>query len=116
MLRNFRKPLVVMSPKMLLRYPACVSHLSDLAPGTHFQPVLPDVKVADPKVVTRVLFVCGKHYYALDKEREAQNAKHMAIVRLEEICPFPAARLQEEVKKYANATEWIWAQEEQRNR
>lgn len=115
MVRNFRKPLVVMAPKMLLRYPACVSTLADMAPGTSFQSVLGDASVKNPSGVKKVIFVCGKHFYALAKERETKNLKDVAIVRLEEICPFPAARLQEELRKYPNATEFIWSQEEQRN-
>jgi len=115
MVRNFRKPLVVMAPKMLLRFPACVSTLADMAPGTSFQPILGDELVKNPAAVKKVIFVCGKHYYALAKEREMQNLMDVAIIRLEEICPFPTARLQQELRQYPNAIEFIWSQEEHRN-
>jgi len=115
MVRNFRKPLVVMAPKMLLRYPACVSTLDDMAPGTSFLPVLGDDGVKAASAVKRIVFVCGKHFYALHKHREAQKAEDVAIIRLEELCPFPVASLQQEVKKYPNASEFVWSQEEHRN-
>lgn len=115
MVRNFRKPLVVVAPKMLLRYPACVSALSEMAPGTSFLPVIGDDYIEKPADVKKVIFVCGKHYYALAKEREAQNLKDVAIVRLEEICPFPVSHLQAELRKYPNATSYVWSQEEHRN-
>jgi len=80
--RNFRKPLIVVGPKVLLRHPAAVSSLVELCPGTSFQPVLSDTSV-DPKKVKRVIFVSGKHYYTLLKERETKGIDNMAIVRIE---------------------------------
>jgi probable 2-oxoglutarate dehydrogenase E1 component DHKTD1 len=80
--RNFRKPLIVASPKLILRAPAAVSSLADMMPGTHFQRVLSDTKV-DAWSVKRVVFCSGKHFYTLDKERKERGVKDMAIVRLE---------------------------------
>lgn len=82
MVRNFRKPLIVVGPKVLLRLPAAVSSINDMGPGTSFQPVLPDLKI-DPAKVTKLIFVSGKQYYTLVKERELQNVTNVAIIRLE---------------------------------
>ncbi|KAK6999788.1 endoribonuclease Dicer [Biomphalaria glabrata] len=114
MVRNFRKPLIVAAPKMILRSPAAVSSLADMESGTHFHPVLadPDVTPAD---VTRVVFCSGKHYYSLVAERETRAARHVALVRLESLCPFPTNELQEVLKKYPKAKQFIWSQEEHRN-
>lgn len=114
MVRNFRKPLVVASPKILLRHPEAISSLEDMAPGKTFQPVL-----SDPELrlgASRVLLCSGKHYYALAKHRaELGRDKDTAIVRLEALCPFPAKELSEELAKYTQAKEFIWCQEEHRN-
>lgn len=82
MVRDYRKPVVVVAPKILLRLPAAASVLSDMAPGTTFQPVLGDPKVKGDKV-TKVVFCSGKHFYLLQKERETRNVTDMAIIRLE---------------------------------
>lgn len=82
MIRDYRKPVVVVAPKILLRLPAAASSLSDMAPGTTFQPVLGDLKVKGEKV-TKVVFCTGKHYYLLQKEREARNVTDMALIRVE---------------------------------
>ena len=82
MVRNFRKPLIVIAPKAMLRHPSCVSSLNEMAPGTTFVPVLGDVEV-DPKTVSKVVFVSGKHYYTLQKERETRNVKDISLIRLE---------------------------------
>ena len=83
MVRNFRKPLIVISPKMLLRHPSCVSALADMGPGTSFQPVLGDDSKTPASAVKKVVFVCGKHFYALDKHRSEKGAEDIAIVRVE---------------------------------
>ncbi|XP_053390439.1 probable 2-oxoglutarate dehydrogenase E1 component DHKTD1 homolog, mitochondrial [Mercenaria mercenaria] len=85
-----------------------------MAPGTTFKPVLGDLKVKGEKV-SKVVFCSGKHYYAIQKERDTRNVEDMAIIRLESLCPFPTAELQRELSKYPNAKEYIWAQEEHRN-
>ena len=113
MIRNFRKPLIVAGPKILLRHPECVSTLTDMADGTHFSPVLADQ--AKPEKVKRVLFTSGKHYYTLNEERAKRKRDDVAIVRLEELCPFPADELRQEIGKYTNAKEFLWCQEEHRN-
>ncbi|MBN3302804.1 DHTK1 dehydrogenase, partial [Amia calva] len=115
MVRSFRKPLIVASPKMLLRFSGAVSSLADLAPGTTFKPVLGDPSVK-PSSVSRVVLCSGKHYYALLKQREVAGAQHnTALIRLEELCPFPLEALQQELSKYSNAKDFIWSQEEPQN-
>ncbi|GAB1285948.1 Probable 2-oxoglutarate dehydrogenase E1 component DHKTD1, mitochondrial [Apodemus speciosus] len=101
MIRNFRKPLIVASPKMLLRYPAAVSTLEEMAPGTSFKPVIGDSSV-DPKNVKTLVFCSGKHFYALLKQRESLGTqkRNFAVLRLEELCPFPLDALQQEMGKY----------------
>ncbi|KAK2191948.1 hypothetical protein NP493_42g09044 [Ridgeia piscesae] len=114
MVRNFRKPLVVAAPKTLLRSPVATSQLSQMAPGTSFQPVLGDTHAVN-KHVTRVVFVSGKHYYTLQAYRELHNIQNTAIIRVESLCPFPAEEIQRELMKYANAKEFLWSQEEHSN-
>ncbi|XP_059843281.1 2-oxoadipate dehydrogenase complex component E1 [Hypanus sabinus] len=115
MIRNFRKPLVVASPKILLRLPAAVSGLDEMAPGTTFKPVIGDESV-DPKNVTRVVFCSGKHYYTLLKHRETlEAAQNTALVRVEELCPFPLQQLQLHMERFKHAKEFVWSQEEPQN-
>ena len=83
MVRNYRKPLIIIGPKVLLRHPSAVSAMDDMLPGTMFRPVLPDATVRDPQKVTRVVFMTGKHFYAVDKERQTRGITNMAIIRLE---------------------------------
>lgn len=114
MVRNFRKPLVIVGPKGLLRLAQATSELAEMAPGTHFKPVITDDDVVSEKV-KKVVFLTGKHYYTLLSERQERNKHDTALIRLESLCPFPAGELQEEVKKFKNAKEWVWGQEEHRN-
>ncbi|XP_026221488.1 probable 2-oxoglutarate dehydrogenase E1 component DHKTD1, mitochondrial [Anabas testudineus] len=115
MIRNFRKPLIVVGPKMLLRFSGAVSSLTELAPGTTFRPVLGDTSVSAERV-QKVVLCSGKHYYALLKQRDTSTAnQNTALVRVEELCPFPLEALQQELKKYPNAKEFIWSQEEPQN-
>jgi len=111
--RNFRRPLVVMSPKSLLRLPKAQSSMEELAHGT-FQPILSDTTVA-PEKVTKVVFCSGKLYYELANEREAQGADHVAIVRIEQLYPLDDLAIKQEVAKYPNAAMHVWAQEEPAN-
>ncbi|XP_068204205.1 2-oxoadipate dehydrogenase complex component E1 [Palaemon carinicauda] len=114
MLRNYRKPLIIAGPKMILRLPAATSSLQDMAPGTHFLPVIGDGEVnADD--VRKVVFVSGKHYYTLAAEREARGIKDTAIIRLEALCPFPTNEVNSELAKYKKAKSFVWSQEEHRN-
>lgn len=114
MARNYRKPLVVVSPKLLLRLADAVSPLADFAPGTYFKTVIGDV-IADPLKVKRIILVSGKHYYELHKERMKAGIDDVAIIRVESLSPFPIQMLLEELEKYPNARKFIWSQEEHRN-
>lgn len=108
-----RRPLVVFSPKSLLRLPECTSSLRDFTQGT-FQEVIDDVK-ADPLKVTRVVFTSGKLYYDLAAQRDKLDKTDVAIVRLEQMYPFPQAQLDAIVQKYSLAASYVWAQEEPEN-
>lgn len=114
--RQFRKPLIVMSPKSLLRAPACKSDLSEFAPGTSFMRVIPDKSkslVADESV-RKVVFCSGKIFYELQAARASRNNDDVAIVRVEQIAPFPFDLVAKEAAKYSNA-EIHWVQEESKN-
>lgn len=110
--RDFRKPLIVMSPKSLLRHPRAVSSIEDLAKG-HFQEVIADT--VDKSKVDTVVFVSGKLYYELLEEREKTKKDNIALVRLEQLYPFPAKQVTEVLKSYPKAKTLIWAQEEPKN-
>jgi 2-oxoglutarate dehydrogenase E1 component len=111
--RDFRKPLVVFTPKSLLRSPKCVSSLDEFTKGK-FQEVIDDafVKAADVK---RVLFCSGKVYYDLLDKQQTDKRNDVAIVRLEQLYPLPLTQLEEIKSKYKNASELIWVQEEPEN-
>jgi probable 2-oxoglutarate dehydrogenase E1 component DHKTD1 len=115
MLQPFRKPLIVASPKALLRLPECVSDLDEMGPNTSFKTVISDTSVPSKDAVKRVIFVFGKHYYALAAEKASKNANDVAIVRVEELCPFPALELRNVLSEFKNANEFVWAQEEHQN-
>ncbi|HVO20097.1 MAG TPA: 2-oxoglutarate dehydrogenase E1 component [Anaeromyxobacter sp.] len=110
---RWRKPLVVMAPKSLLRLPAAVSPLSDLAGGA-FRPVIPDERV-DPAAVTRVVLCAGKVYYDLLAGREAAAASHAALLRVEELYPLHAEEIQAALSAFRPGVELVWAQEEPAN-
>ncbi|XP_012280360.1 probable 2-oxoglutarate dehydrogenase E1 component DHKTD1 homolog, mitochondrial [Orussus abietinus] len=114
MIRNFRKPLIIVGPKILLRHRAATSTLTEMCPGNRFKNVIGD-ETADETSVTKVILVTGKHYYALDEARKAQKIKNVAIVRLECLCPFPFLELHEEIQKYKHAHVFVWSQEEPQN-
>src|SRR5260370_8901325 len=107
------KPLIVFTPKSLLRHPRCVSGLQELAEG-RFEPVLDDA-AASPARVRRIVMVSGKLYYDLLKAREDQKKDDVALVRLEQFYPFPAAELTRVLSRYSPSAELVWAQEEPRN-
>lgn len=113
MKRPFRKPLVVFTPKSLLRHPECVSSLEELTSG-HFQELIDDPD-ADPNLVDRVLLCNGKLYYELLEEQRKKQFTHTAIVRLEQLYPLPEKQIQAIREKYARASRWIWVQEEPKN-
>ncbi len=114
--RDFRKPLIVMSPKSLLRHPRVISNLSELSDG-HFQEVLPDPAHSNPKAVERLVLCSGKLYYELEKHREekAKGREDISIVRLEQFYPFPKEQLVPFLNGYPKLREVVWAQEEPRN-
>jgi len=112
MKRDFRKPLIVFTPKSLLRHPKAVSTLEDLADGG-FQEVIDDT--LDASKVKKVVFVSGKFYYDLLAEREKLEREDVALVRLEQLFPLHKDQVQAVLDKYKNATEYVWAQEEPRN-
>jgi 2-oxoglutarate dehydrogenase E1 component len=109
---HVERPLVVMTPKSLLRHPRCVSSLPELAEG-RFQSVIDDA-VVDPAAVRRLVLLSGKLYYDLLKHRDDQGRRDVALVRLEQLYPFPAAELSIILARYPQA-ELVWAQEEPRN-
>jgi 2-oxoglutarate dehydrogenase E1 component len=112
--RNFRKPLVVMSPKSLLRHPRAVSPLSAFTDAS-FHPVLDDERVPDAAAVRRVLVCSGKIFHALDAAREERRRDDTAIVRIEQLYPFPATEVGSVLGRYAGAAEVCWVQEEPAN-
>lgn len=115
--RDFRKPLIVVSPKNLLRNKRCISNIEDMGPGTRFHRVLPETDKnisASPDNVKTLVFCTGQIYYELFAEREKQGREDVAIVRLEQIAPFAFDRVAEQCAKYKNA-EVVWAQQEPKN-
>ena len=114
--RDFRKPMVVMSPKSLLRHKLVKSDLDDFLPGTRFQRMIADdgagLKGAD--AVRKIVLCSGKVYFDLLTAREAKGVDDVAICRVEQIAPFPFDLVQDEIKKYPNA-EIVWCQEEHKN-
>ncbi|HWB18972.1 MAG TPA: hypothetical protein VG711_01635, partial [Phycisphaerales bacterium] len=114
MKRNFRKPLIVMTPKSLLRNPRCVSSVQDLTHGT-FQWVLDDTSIADPSRVTQINFCSGKVYYDMLEYRESVGRTDVALVRIEQLYPFPEAELERVLARYPENARLVYVQEEPRN-
>jgi 2-oxoglutarate dehydrogenase E1 component len=113
-IRPLRKPLIVMTPKSLLRHKEAVSSLEELATG-HFQTVIPDTDNLDPKQVKRLVLCSGKVYYELRAKRREHKLDNTAIVRLEQLYPFPEELLTEVITPYVNLEEVVWCQEEPQN-
>ncbi len=111
--RDFRKPLICFTPKKLLRYPSCVSSVKDFTNGG-FQEVIDDV-IANPKLVHKIVFCTGKIYYDLIEGKEKACVSDTAIVRIEQLYPFPVKQLEVVLKKYDVATNFYWVQEESEN-
>jgi len=109
-----RKPLVVMSPKSLLRHPAATSPLGALA-GGRFQPLLPDPAAPEPAGVTRVVLCSGKLFYDLAAARDAGQQRQVVLLRLEELYPLPLEALRAELSRWPPGAELVWAQEEPAN-
>lgn len=114
MLRPYRKPLIVMTPKSLLRHKLSTSSLEDLHGGS-FQTVIPETDKLTNKNVKRVVFCTGKVYFDLLEQRRADNIKDIAICRVEQLYPFPRKQVIKELKRYPNANEVVWCQEEPKN-
>jgi 2-oxoglutarate dehydrogenase E1 component len=113
--RNFRKPLVVMTPKSLLRHKLAVSQLAEFAAGTHFRSVIPEIDtIVAPEEVKRVVLCSGKVYYDLLAERREMAVNDVAIIRVEQIYPFPVLSLPPLLAPYRNA-QVVWCQEEPEN-
>jgi len=114
MVRPLRKPLIVMTPKSLLRHPLSVSRLEELATGG-FYSVIDDIDDLRPSAVTRVVLCSGKVYFDLLKARREAKADSVAVVRLEQLYPFPSDEYEAILRKYSNAHEIVWCQEEPQN-
>ena len=113
MVRTYRKPLIIMSPKSLLRHKLAVSTLNDLTHG-QFHPILGETELDDANV-TRLVFCAGKVYYDLLETRREVALKHVALARIEQLYPFPEDLFKAEVARYPNLTEFVWCQEEPKN-
>jgi len=111
--RDIRLPLIIFTPKSLLRHPKCVSKLSDLSSGG-FKEVIDDDNVDNDKV-TRIVFCSGKVYYDLLARKDELDAKDIALIRIEQLHPFPKEQLQDILDKYTNAILHLWVQEEPEN-
>lgn len=114
MIRPFRKPLVVMTPKSLLRHHEARSPLSDLATG-HFHTVLGEVQDIDPARVKRMIMCSGRIYYDLVAERKRRELQDVAIVRFEQLYPFPHKAFAAELKRYPQVRDLVWCQDEPQN-
>ncbi|ALM90448.1 MULTISPECIES: 2-oxoglutarate dehydrogenase E1 component [Alteromonas] len=112
--RPMRKPLIVMSPKSLLRHPLATSSLEELAEGK-FHNVIGEIDDINPKDVKRVVMCSGKVYYDLLDQRRKNEQTDVAIVRLEQLYPFPQEECAKVVAQYSHVTDWVWCQEEPQN-
>ncbi|MBG7630875.1 MAG: 2-oxoglutarate dehydrogenase E1 component [Bacteroidetes bacterium] len=112
MKRDYRKPLIVFTPKSLLRHPLAVSPIEDFSNGS-FQEVIDDT--INPKNVTKLVFCTGKFYYDLLAERTKLDRDNVALVRIEQLFPLHLEKLQQVIDKYPNAEKYVWAQEEPEN-
>ena len=114
--RPFRKPLICLESKKLMKYRGAMSNIDDFGEGLRFQKVIDDQSkdlVSDDKI-RKVVFCSGQVYYDLDAERTKRDIKDIAIVRLEQIAPFPFRAVQRSLDRYTNA-ELLWTQEEPKN-
>jgi len=112
--RNMRRPLIVMSPKSLLRHPLAVSSLDELADGT-FQNAIDEIDKVDKKAIERIVLCSGKVYYELLEKRRSESLENVAIVRIEQLYPFPTKELGNILAQYSNAKDVAWCQEEPQN-
>jgi 2-oxoglutarate dehydrogenase E1 component len=112
--RGVRKPLIVFTPKSLLRHPRAVSSLEDFTSGG-FTEILGDPGISDSAAISRVVFCSGKIYYDLVAAREERKADHVALLRVEQLYPFAADQARDFLACYSASAEVVWAQEEARN-
>lgn len=113
-LRKYRKPLIIMSPKSLLRHKLAVSSLDDLSHGK-FHNVIPEVDKLDEKKISKVVLCCGKVYYDLLQKRRDESLDDVAIIRIEQLYPFPKQALTKQLAIYSHAKKVVWCQEEPQN-
>ncbi|HMH44945.1 MAG TPA: hypothetical protein VK557_15755, partial [Pyrinomonadaceae bacterium] len=111
---GFARPLVVMTPKSLLRLPAAASTINDLTSGG-FQPLINDSEAGDSDTVKRIVLCSGKVFYDLNEARKKMADARVAIIRVEQFYPFPLTAIQETIAKYPDAKEIVWCQEEPKN-
>jgi len=114
MIRPYRKPLIVMTPKSLLRHPLAVSNKESLFDG-EFQPVIDEIDLIKPIEITRLILCTGKVYYDLLERRRSERLNHIAIIRVEQLYPFPEKQLCKIINQYKNIEKHIWCQEEPLN-
>jgi 2-oxoglutarate dehydrogenase E1 component len=114
MIRHLRRPLIVMAPKSLLRHKLATSSLEELAEGS-FQPVLDDEDIEEPETVTRLVLCSGRVYYDLLERKREQQLDHVALLRIEQLYPFPWRLLRAALARYPNISEYVWCQEEPKN-
>lgn len=114
MVRPLRKPLIVMTPKSLLRHKLAVSDISDLTNGK-FHNAIPEVDAVEAKKITRIVMCSGKVYYDLLEKRRKEKLENVAIVRVEQLYPFPHDDIAEILKQYESVKEFVWCQEEPQN-
>jgi len=113
--RNYRKPLIVMTPKSLLRHVEAVSEIKDLTEGKFLEVIDEIDREILPQKVKKLIFCSGKIYYELRESRKNKQKNHLAIVRIEQLYPFPSGKVKEIISKYPNVDEYYWVQEEPRN-
>lgn len=114
MIRPYRKPLIIMSPKSSLRHPLAVSDISELS-DSEFQCVIPEIDKIDPKKVERVVMCCGKIYYELLQKRRDEKIDNVALIRIEQLYPFPTDIFTDILKQYKHVKDYVWCQEEPQN-
>jgi 2-oxoglutarate dehydrogenase E1 component len=112
--RKFRKPLVVMTPKSLLRHKSSVSPVGELSSG-RFETIIPETESVDRKKTRRIVFCSGKVYFDLVEAREVNNIRDIAIIRIEQLYPFPIVQYADIVEEYRHVEEIVWCQEEPQN-
>ena len=113
MVTKFRKPLIIFTPKSLLRHPKAVSSISDFSHGK-FSPLI-EISIIENSKIERLVFCSGKFYYDLNDHMEKNNIQNTILVRLEQLFPLPIVEINDVLEKYSNATDIVWAQEEPRN-